>query len=109
MIAVKSARDQHTPPMTFGTSRRATDFFELSLGVKIDDISASFEAYCLSGVSGTSNRTDALPLIASDTRTGLVERSVDVIQGLQGRVATVIMQKLGEWLVVLRCICKIDR
>ncbi|OJT07132.1 hypothetical protein TRAPUB_2013 [Trametes pubescens] len=78
LIAVKSARDQHTPPMTFGTSNHAQHFFELSLGLKLDDVAASFEAYCLSGVSG------------------LVERSMDIIQGLQARVANLIMQKLSQ-------------
>lgn len=53
VIAVKTARDQHTPPMTFGTSKRVHDFFQLSLGNTMEDVSASFEAYALSGVSGT--------------------------------------------------------
>lgn len=53
LIAVKSERTQYTPPMTFGTSKRVHDFFQLSLDSTLDDISASFEAYCMSGVKGT--------------------------------------------------------
>ncbi|OJT09919.1 hypothetical protein TRAPUB_13600 [Trametes pubescens] len=78
VIAVKTARDQHTTPMTFGTSKRVHDFFQLSLGNSMEDVSASFEAYALSGVSG------------------LIDRSVDVIQGLQSRAAALILQKLGQ-------------
>lgn len=53
VIGVKSDRTQYTQAMTFGTSPRVQDFFQLSLGTTMDDISASFEAYCVSGVSGT--------------------------------------------------------
>ncbi len=45
------------------------------------------EVVCSFGFWDTTHR---------DVLAGLVERSVDVIQGLQSRAATLISQKLGE-------------
>ncbi|KAI9059828.1 hypothetical protein FKP32DRAFT_1613971 [Trametes sanguinea] len=78
LIAVRSARSQFTPPITFGTSSNIHDFFQVSVGTSLDDVAGTFEAYCLSGVSG------------------LVQRSMDINQGLQSRLTAIINQKLGE-------------
>ncbi|KAI9069497.1 hypothetical protein FKP32DRAFT_1553814, partial [Trametes sanguinea] len=78
LFAVRSGRHQFTPPMVFATSSHVHDFFQISLGTPMDDVACSLEAYCLSGVSG------------------LVQRSVDVIQDLRSRLTAVINQKLGK-------------
>ncbi|KAH9858615.1 hypothetical protein C2E23DRAFT_712761, partial [Lenzites betulinus] len=78
LVAVRTSREHHTPPMTFGTSDRVHEFFQISLHTSMEDVAATMEVYCLSGVSG------------------LLARSVDVIQDLQSRTAALISRKLGE-------------
>ncbi|EIW53125.1 uncharacterized protein TRAVEDRAFT_24434 [Trametes versicolor FP-101664 SS1] len=78
LVAVRSAKNHHTPAMSFGTSARVHEFIQMSLDTSLDDIAWGLEAYCLSGVSG------------------LLERSVDVIQDLQSRTASLISQRLGD-------------
>ncbi|KAI0371581.1 hypothetical protein BV20DRAFT_907090, partial [Pilatotrama ljubarskyi] len=78
LVAGRSCRDQFFPPISFGTSARVYDFFPAFLNHTINDVACTFEAYCLSGVSG------------------VIERSADVLLELQQKAASMIFEKLGH-------------
>ncbi|KAI0668819.1 hypothetical protein C8Q78DRAFT_949776, partial [Trametes maxima] len=52
VLGCKLSRDQLSPPMIFTTSQAVVDFFPMTLGVTMNDLVSSFEAYSLSGVPG---------------------------------------------------------
>ena len=54
LFAVRSSSDHYNPAEVFYTSDRLADFFQLSVGHTVQDIVTRMEAYCLSGVQGTS-------------------------------------------------------
>ncbi|KAI0352967.1 hypothetical protein OH77DRAFT_1385253, partial [Trametes cingulata] len=78
LVAGRSRKDQFFRPISFGTSARVYDFFPASMNHTIDDVACTFEAYCLSGVSG------------------IIERSADVLLELQQKAASLIYEKLSH-------------
>lgn len=82
------------------TSERGPEFFNTTLRQPLTDVSLRFEAYCLSGVEGSS--FVYISYVVFSVLTGVVNNYAQELLQLKAKTSTLILEKLRECFGSLR-------
>src|ERR1700733_10808251 len=99
ITGTRTSADHYTAPIVHNTSKKITTFFELVIKNPLADLATALEAFCLSGVDGstfhhltTPASIDRLPI------SGVVGNLVKREAQMRSEVASLITEKLSMFL-----------